>query len=299
MKKTEQENPIITDNDSKSKVKKTRRSAKAETNNSSQPFTPKKFESYLLKIQKCIGGKKMMEAETLINQAEEEVKKSIANIRKINSGKKISLGFFFSLMELSLYSDYFQDDSSDIVILPYDYISLLSLKGQMNFLCEKTDEAKACLHEALQYNPVCTDLLFLEADINRAQFNWFSYMMDLDRLYTFIHKESDFKRYYRYLSVYYTEYENNETLSKLLNNLGDEKGTNSLYQKFLLLTDKEKKLLDDFHIPYDISKLVLDVLVKSLRESLAENAIPQYKYFHSFLSQFRNDHTIMDLIDLN
>ena len=294
MKKTDKPNTEETIG----KERKTTSTRKTNQSSKKEPFSSTKFETYLLKIQKCIGAKKTEEASHLIEIAEKEVNRAVTDIKNNKTEKgNVSICFFFSLMELSLYSDYYQDKSSDIVLLPYDYVSLLSLKGQLHFLENDHEGAKGCLHEAMKFNPVCTDLLFLDADINHAQFNWFSYMMDLDKVSTFLHKESDFRRYYRYLSTYYKEYESHPELAKILDGLGNEKEKNTLHQSFKFLTEKQKNLLDEYKIPYDISKLVLDVLVDSCRQSISENMIPQYKYFHSLLSQFRNDKDIIDLID--
>lgn len=292
MKKQEQQNATENTKDIETKKKTTRKSSKKKKDD-----IKNQFEVYLLTIQKLIGEKKNQEAEHIIALAEEQVQKAIENINELNKGKYVSICFFYSLMETSLYSEYFDDENrSDIILLPYDYVSLLSLKGQLAFLNGDTLKAQACLHEATKYNPVCVDLLFLCADINHNQFNWFSYMMDLDRIYTFIHKEADFKKYYRYLAVYYNDYEKNISLAKILNDLGNEKDETPIYQKYHLLTDKKKKMLEEHKIPHDISSVVLNTLVKSCSIASEAKAMPQFKYFYNLLLNFRSESEIKILL---
>jgi tetratricopeptide (TPR) repeat protein len=259
-------------------------------------ISPAQYETYLRSIQKFISEKKLKEASNTIETVEKIMDDVIQDIYSRSNPRNTFLCFFFSMIELSLCNDYYRDDQSDMVLLPYDYISLLSLKGQMYFFSGEIDKSKECIRKALKFNPVCTDLYFLSADINKTQFNWFSFTMDLDKLYTFLYKESDFRKYYRYLEMYYTEYDKRPDLCKILKLLGNEKSRDSLYQQFMALTTKQKSLLDEYKIPYDISKLVLDVLVNNCRNALEKNEIQQYKYFFNILSQFRNDQTINQLI---
>ncbi len=239
------------------------------------------------------------EALERIEVLEKQVHKVMDSISSLAKEPNPEFQFCFSPMEFSLFSYYYNPEDRDIFLLPYDYVSLLVLKSQTNFYLHNYDEARSAMKKALEYNPVSVDVHFLLADMDAAMNNYYSYHADLDRAYTFLYKEQDFFKFYRLLAKYYQATEHNEQLISLLEDLGDEKGGNNLYHRFLLLPDKSKALLDEYKIPYDASDEVIKTCINSAKDALDKDDIKTYKYYYQILINFRNDRAISNLLHNN
>ncbi len=254
------------------------------------------YENSLSSIQRYIMSNDSNTALKTIDPLKTKIESCIQAFLQENKEYKIEFVFFFSMMENALYREYYFQPSVLQIPFPYDIVSLYTLEGQAYFQKGDFAHAKECIHKALRYDPVNIDLLFLSADLNRNQFNWFSYKSDLEKIHFFLYKEEDFRKYYRYLQTYYTEYEKNPILAKLLAKLGSEKTKNTLYQTWMLLTESQKKLLNEFEIPCDLSDFVLNVLISACKICLLYNNIQGYKYYFNVFVKFRNDKQINELI---
>ncbi len=254
------------------------------------------YENSLSSIQRSIVSNDSNSALKVIDPLKRKLDSCIQTFLQEHKEYKIEFVFFFSMMENALYREYYYQPSILQIPFPYDIVSLYTLEGQAYFQKGNFTQAKECIHNAMKYDPINVDLLFLSADLNRNQFNWFSYKSDLDKIHTFMYKEEDFRKYYRYLQTYYTEYEKNPLLAKLLAKLGNEKNKNTLYQTWMLLTDSQKKLLNEYEIPYDLSDFVLNVLISACKICLLYNNIQGYKYYFNVFVKFRNDKQINELI---
>ncbi len=254
------------------------------------------YENSLSSIQRYIMSNDSNTALKTIDPLKTKIESCIQAFLQENKEYKIEFVFFFSIMENALYREYYFQPSVLQIPFPYDIVSLYTLEGQAHFQKGDFAHAKECIHKALRYDPVNIDLLFLSADLNRNQFNWFSYKSDLEKIHFFLYKEEDFRKYYRYLQTYYTEYEKNPILAKLLAKLGSEKTKNTLYQTWMLLTESQKKLLNEFEIPCDLSDFVLNVLISACKICLLYNNIQGYKYYFNVFVKFRNDKQINELI---
>ncbi len=254
------------------------------------------YEDSLSSIQRSIVSNDSNAALKAIDPIKKKLESCIQTFLQENKEYKIEFIFFFSMMENALYREYYFQPSVLQIPFPYDIVSLYTLEGQAYFQKGDFVHAKGCIHQAMRYDPINVDLLFLSADLNRNQFNWFSYKSDLDKIHTFMYKEEDYRKYYRYLSTYYTECEKNPLLAKLLSKLGNEKDKNTLYQAWMLLTESQKKLLNEYEIPYDLSDFVLNVLTSACKICLLYNNIQGYKYYFNVFVKFRNDKQINELI---
>lgn len=253
---------------------------------------PQEYTNALIAARKQIDQKDYRAAITSLNSLEEEVQKGIRNLKKLDSSKNASYQFFFSMMEYSLFENYYKDEKRTVYMLPYDYVSLLSLRAQAYFFIGDTEKWKENIRLALKYNPTSVDLLFLSADMNCQCFNYFSFMMDLDKMYPFLYKEEDIKKYYRYLSKYYSDFELNNRLSRILLKIGDPDKSVSIKKTFSLLTKKQKDFLDKYQIPHEVSPLVIDTALKEAKQAVESNDIQSYKYFYSILTPYLNDKEI-------
>ena len=262
-------------------------------------LSEKQFDKLLLEIKSAINDTYYDEALERIEVLEKQVHKVMDSISSLAKEPNPEFQFCFSPMEFSLFSYYYNPEDRDIFLLPYDYVSLLALKSQTNFYLHNYDEARSAMKKALEYNPVSVDVHFLLADMDAAMNNYYSYHADLDRAYTFLYKEQDLFKFYRLLAKYYQATDHNEQLISLLEDLGDEKGGNNLYHRFLLLPDKSKALLDEYKIPYDASDEVIKTCINSAKDALDKDDIKTYKYYYQILINFRNDRAISDLLHNN
>lgn len=259
-------------------------------------LSAKQFDKILMEVKTMINEAHYEEALEKIESLEIQVRKVMQSISTLAKEPNPEFQFCFSTMEFALFDYYYNPDDRDIFLLPYDYVSLLVLKGQTYFYLHRFDEARQSMKKALEYNPVSVDVHFLLADMDAAMNNWYSYHADLDRAYTFLFKEGDFFKYYRLLAKYYKTNNNNTKLISLLEDLGDSKASNKLYHRFLLLPDKSKALLDEYKIPYDASDEVIKAAIKAARDALDKDDIKTYKYYYSILINFRNDKAINNLL---
>ena len=241
-----------------------------------------KYEKNLYKIRELITKKQLEEALKLADILDTEVTNSID---ETSNGCKEPIVFrhYFSAMEERLSSKYFFTENP--VNLPFDYLSLLSLKGQALYYSRRPEEALDTVRKAFEFDPVSVDIAFLLADIDCGMGNWISYKMDIEKAVRFLFKEEDYNRYFFYMEQYYEKY------------LGDKK-TGDTLEKFAMDHRKPHlkiKSLDpqtrDFFISQgihlDLSPEVIETAFNEAKRCFFEKDKRGYEYFSDILLNFR------------
>lgn len=258
-------------------------------------ITTRDFDKILMKAKGEIDKKNYTESLSLLQDGENHVHDFILKYEKTKKNKNIAYYYFFSTMEFALTKNFYNEHKSSIV-LPYDYVSLLTLRGQDYFFSGKPKEAKASFMNALTYDPVSVDILFLMADLDYQNVNYLSFRCDLDKISLFLYKEDDFYRYYRYLALYYANFEDNIALSEFLKRLGSKTDKTPFRSRILNLKRDEINLLNENKIAIDISDVVLSTIVENMKEHLLAQKDDVFHYFYDILHHFKSESEIKDLI---
>lgn len=259
-------------------------------------LSPQDFEKRLSTAKNHIDKKEFEKAIKTLNRIEPDVLKVMDAMKKMEPNHNTTFKYFYNMMEYDLFEDFYKEDNRTILMIPYDYVSLLTLRGQAYFFLEEPQKSEESFREALNYNPTCCDLIFLMADFHFQMFQWFSFTMDLDKLVPFLYKESDYLSYYRYLAQYYQKYEMDMLLASLLNDLGNEKSNIPLSKRWENLSDKQKQMLDDKKIPYSLSENVVKVCIQKAKDALLENKMEHYRFYVQVLLPFLKENDITKMI---
>ena len=258
-------------------------------------ISTKDFDKILLRAKSEINNKNYMESLNFLQDGENHVRDFIQKYEKTRKSKNVCYYYFFSTMEFALTKNYYNEHKTSIV-LPYDYVSLLTLRGQAYFFSKMFKEARSCFLKAMTYNPVSVDLLFLISDLDYQNINYFSFRADLDKISVFLYKEGDFFRYYRYLALYYINFEENIALGEFLKKLGDKKDERPFRERIRALNPDEITLLKENNIAIDISDVVLSTIVENMKEHLLSKQGDVFHYFYDILRHFRNENEIKGLV---
>lgn len=272
---------------------------KENINNKEKKISVKDFTNYLINAKNLLDKKEANEALIILNEGQEKLNPIFDEVKKNKGNSNVVLTFFFSLMECSLFEKYYPEKDRYILALPYDYVSLLSLKGQAYVILGDFKTAMSCFLDARKFNPTNVDIQFMVADLNYREMNHYSFLNDLDRIYNFIYKDKDFIKYYKSLYNFYQNYNNNEELIDTLFILSDTKQKKSIKDKFNSLTDRQKELLDENNIHYNLSSLVESTCIEEMKNYIVEEKPDFYNYFYSSILPFKSDKEIEALLKGN
>lgn len=243
-----------------------------------------RYDRALKSIQNQIRNKEYESAISNSYELEKQVEKAMA---EASTGKSnLSFRYCFSMMEYVLADKAFPDEK--IVILPLDYVSLLTLRGEALFKLGKEEEAFASIHEAFFYDPVSVDLCFLKADLDIETHNMLSLENDLEKAHEYLFKAADYFRYYRYLLKYYENQEEGEDTAALLL-LMLHRDYKSPYDFVTTLSPDIKGFLEEKQIPLTLSDFVLDTYKERLKVTKEEGNLEAYKYYADLYRPFLSE----------
>jgi tetratricopeptide (TPR) repeat protein len=243
------------------------------------------YEKNLLSIRDAIDKKHDKKALQLADKTEAQVLASMEEARSASPDAPITYRYCFSPMEFSLANRYYP--VKNVIQLPFDYVSLLTLKGQALYYSNRVDEAVLTIRKAFEYDPVSPDISFLLADIDAVKGNWISYSMNLDRAHQFLYKREDVKRYYFYVAQYFRLcLQDPETSKNLITAFS---GKELPYQILRKLPTKTLNILKEKEIPLDASDEVISTALREVRSANAMKDKETYDYYYGILSDFRMD----------
>lgn len=248
-----------------------------------QSRSTEKYNKNLMLAKAFIDKKNYDKALSIISDLESQVNASFKEAQAV-SNSDTTFRYCFSAMQYAIAQTLFP--AKNVVELPFDYVSLLTLKGQAYYFLGKKEKSQNALKEAAEYDPVSPDLCFLQADMDMFNENWISFTMDIDKAHRFLYNPEDFYRYYLYVAAYYRNYKNdmiNATLIMKAFSKPAEKPINTLTK----MPDKTKQFLLSNEIPLDLDQDVLNIAIQQAHLAYNDKDIPAYKYFYNILLNYR------------
>lgn len=249
------------------------------------------FDAKLNTLKKYVDNGDYEEALSYANELEQVIL-NIINKHSKEHNEDVTCRYFFSPMEFDLYEKFFP--TSNAMVIPDDYISLLSLKSQALFFLKKEKEAIEELRKAFSLDPVSVDLCFLMAEMYKETMNYISYKTYVDKAEEYCYKASDFIKYLKYLIVYYNDYEHDTETCKDLKLV--IKNSNNTFKGLLAPHIKNNDKLNahkaallrlqDKGIKITPEKSVLAVAYNQLRICVYNNDVEGINYYKAVLNDF-------------
>lgn len=258
-----------------------------------QEQSSRKYDNKLLKIKDLMGKEKYEEALKLADELESQVQLAIKEAQLGYPEKPLTFRFVFSVMESALAAVFYPADN--VVSLPFDYVSLLTLKSQTYFALSDYDKSFLTLRTAMEYDPVSPDLSFLMAEMQESMGNYISFKMALEKAKRFLYRREDYQRYFMLIAKYYESYlKDKKFADKLRRAVAKIDSPIKMTRK---IDAKMKARLKEEGFQVGLSDEVQDTLIEYMKLALKENNDEIYMHCFKVISEFLTDKQITALLE--
>lgn len=255
----------------------------------------RKYNEKLLRVKDLISQNHLDDAMNIIHELEKQVQESIQEAKDSYSDQVLTFRYYFSFMESVLGEKYFP--AENIVSLPFDYVSLLTMKAQIYYAKADDQNAYLALHTALEYDPVSPDLPFLMSDIDSNAQNYLSYKMNIQKAKRFLFRVEDFQRYLACVSNYFTKAQEDPSVeSGIKAAVGKAKRSIPL-QLRQKLNDPTKETLQEEGFEWTLSEEVVSTLIEEYKNALKKKDKYSTDYFGNILIQYYTKDEILNLVN--